>query len=329
MGALAGTALAAWLVGLAPLLFPTLPRLSEVRVDARALAFITGASATAAVFFGLLPAVAVMRRNTAPLLSAGSRGVAGPSHRLQRVLVTAQIALSVMLAASAGLLVRSYGALSRVDTGFTPAGALTFHVGAAWDEDRGPISQLQQRLLEGLSSLPGVRAAGFTNFLPATGATLRYQVKVDGLTGSDANGTFTVGYRSVTAGYLAALRVPLLAGEWCAPLGPGATMAKTALVNRQFVDAFAGGASLVGRNMVMTFGGDPWRITGIVGNVIEDGPAAPAAPYVVRVSPVRGVAGSRVCGSRRRQSAPDDHRHPSARASDRSDQARLWIQIGR
>ena len=285
VGALAGAALAVWLVGLAPLLFPALPRLSEVRVDARALAFIAGASAVAAVFFGLVPAVAVMRRNTAPLLSAGSRGVAGTSHRLQGVLVTAQIALSVMLAASAGLLVRSYGALSRVDTGFTPAGALTFHVGAAWDEDRVRVAQIQERLLDGLLTLPGVRAAGFANFLPATGATLRYQVKVDGLAGSNTSGTFTVGERTVTAGYLQALKVPLLAGEWCAPLRSQASMPKTVMVNRQFVDALAAGVSLVGRNLTITPFSDTWRITGVVGNVIEDGPAAPAAPYVYMCLP--------------------------------------------
>jgi putative ABC transport system permease protein len=285
VGALGGAALAAWLIGLAPAVFPMLPRLSEVRVDTRALAFIVCASVAAAAFFGLLPAVVVMRRNTAPLLSAGSRGVAGASHRLQRVLVTAQIALSVMLAASAGLLVRSYGALSRVDAGFTPAGALTFHVGAAWDEDRARVAQIQERLVEGLSSLPGVRAAGFANFLPATGATLRYQAKVDGLTGSDANGSFTAGQRTVTAGYLPALGVPLLAGEWCAPLRSGAIMPKTVMVNRQFVDAFAGGASIVGRNLTMTPTSATWRITGIVGNVIEDGPAAPAAPYVYMCLP--------------------------------------------
>jgi len=285
IGALGGAALAVSLIGLAPAVFPMLPRLSEVRVDTRALAFVAGASGVAAALFGLLPAVTVMRRNTAPLLSAGSRGVAGASHRLQRVLVAAQIALSVTLAASAGLLVRSYGALSRVDTGFTPANALTFHVGAAWDEDRVRIAQMQERLVERLAALPGVRAAGFANFLRATGATLRYQATVEGLSGSDVNGSFTSGQRTVTAGYLPALGVPLLAGEWCAPLRSGAAMPRTVMVNRQFVDAFAVGASIVGRNLKMTPQTDTWRITGIVGNIIEDGPAAPPAPYVYMCLP--------------------------------------------
>src|SRR4029453_2814667 len=62
-------------------------------------------------------------------------------------------------------------------------------------------------------------------------------------------------------------------------------MPKTVMVNRQFVDAFAGGASIVGRNLTMTPTSATWRITGIVGNVIEDGPAAPAAPYVYMCLP--------------------------------------------
>ena len=65
---------------------------------------------------------------------------------------------------------------------------LTFHVGAAWDEDRTRVGQLQERLLDELQRLPGVRAAGYANFLPATGATLRSQVAVAGLTASRMRG---------------------------------------------------------------------------------------------------------------------------------------------
>ena len=110
-GALAGALLAVWLTHAIATGF-TIPRISEVTVDRRALAFAAGISALSAALFGLLPAILTTRRGLAPLLSSTGRGVFGGRHRLQGSLVVAQIALSVVLAGAAGLLVRSYGALS-------------------------------------------------------------------------------------------------------------------------------------------------------------------------------------------------------------------------
>ena len=149
------------------------------------------------------------------VIAAGSRGVAGGHHRLQRLLVVGQVALSVLLVGSATLLLRSYYNLTQVDTGFDTSSTVTFHVGAAWDEDRWQVGQLQEQLIARLEQLPHVQAVGLTNFLPATGATLRYQVYVDGLTGPNTDGSMTVGTRMISGGYLRAIRAPLVAGEWC------------------------------------------------------------------------------------------------------------------
>jgi hypothetical protein len=130
--------------------------------------------------------------------------------------------------------------------------------------------------------MPGVRAVGLANFLPARSATLRYQVGVDGLAGPDVNGMMTVGSRMVGGGYLQALQAPLAAGQWCpdfrvrvadAPLG--------ALVNRRFVERFAPGQNLVGRQL--HFDQMPavrYTILGVVGDNAEDGPGADPVPYV-------------------------------------------------
>ena len=80
------------------------------------------------------------------------------------------------------------------------------------------VGQLQEQLIASLEQLPHVQAAGLTNFLPATGATLRYQVYVDGLTGPNADGSMTVGTRMISGGYLRAIRASLVAGEWCPAL---------------------------------------------------------------------------------------------------------------
>jgi predicted permease len=203
---------------------------------------------------------------------------------LQRGLVIAQLAFTVLLLASAGLLLRSYYNLTRVDGGFSTDHAIGFHVGAAWSEDRPSIGRMQVEILSALERIPGVEAAGITNFLPATGATLNFQVVVDGLTNSEESSAFTVGERTVSAGYLKALHFPLLAGDWCPaiqPLGAGA-MAK-AMVNRRFVELYANGRNVVGHHL--RFASNPAsfpadEIVGVVGDAKEDGLAASPAPYV-------------------------------------------------
>ena len=280
-GAAAGGLLAWLLTRLSVVAFPSIPRMADVSLDLRALAFVAAISACAAAVFGLLPAIAATRARVSDLLSGAGRGAASTRHRLQSAIVVAQLALGVVLAGSAGLLLRSYGALENADPGFRADGVLTFHVGAAWDEDRTRVAQLQERVIDELQRVAGVRAAGFANFLPATSGTMRTQVTVPGLSGTEPGGVLTVGQRTVTAGYLQALSVPLLAGEWCPDLRSGGTAAARVMVNRQFVDRFAAGQNIVGRNLRLAqFRSAPLLIAGVVGDVLEDGPAAPAVPYV-------------------------------------------------
>ena len=282
VGGAIGAAVAAWILQIVRSSFPTLPRVAELGLDWRALAFGVCASGTAALGCGLLPALQATRRRPAYTLAHGGRAIGGDPHRLQRALVAGQVALSVLLCTSAALLVRSYYNLVHVSPGFSTDGVITFHVGARWDEDRGRVGQFQEQLVAELGRMPGVRAVGLTNFLPARAATLRYQVAVDGLAGPDVNGMMTVGSRTVGAGYLQALQAPLATGQWCpefrvrvgdAPFG--------ALVNRRFVERFAPGQSLVGRQL--HFDQMPtvtYTILGVVGDLAEDGPGAEPVPYV-------------------------------------------------
>jgi putative ABC transport system permease protein len=275
-----GAAGSIWMVAGIRATFLTLPRINELQVDGRAFAFAAGTSVLAALLCGLAPAVLATRRLVADL-TRGGRGVAGGAHRLQRFLVVAQVALSVLLCVSATLLVRSYDNLTRVNSGFTAEGAYTFHVGARWDEDRTAVGHLQERLVEGIQQQPGVLAVGMTNFLPLPGATLRYQVKVSGMPGTDPNGFVTAGSRTVSAGYLEALKVPILAGAPCPAFRFDPNAPLTVLVNRRFVDRFAAGQNLIGRELRFAqYVQTPQTIVGVVADVAEDGPAADAVPYV-------------------------------------------------
>jgi len=278
IGSAAGAASADGLVRLFAKTFATVPRMNELRLDGRGLVFSLLASGLAAVAFGLWPTLQATRGELTPALAEGGRGTSAARHRLQQGLVVAQIALSVVLVGSAGLMLRSYRNLTQVDLGFNADGAIAFHVGAAWDEDRTRIGQLQERLVAGLQQLPGVVAAGMTNFLPATGATLRYQITLEGAASSDDNGKITVGQRTVSGGYLSAIGAPLLAGGWCPPLRLDPKAPSKALVNRTFAQQH--GFDLIGRHVRFDQFGSAHEIVGIVGDVAEDGPAAPAMPYV-------------------------------------------------
>jgi predicted permease len=258
----------------------TVPRIADLAVDWRALAFTIFVSAAAAVLFGLWPALQATRGTLLPLIAQSARGSSQGPHRLQRILVGAQIALTVLLVASAGLLLRTYYNLSHVSPGFDPSHTLTFHVGAQWDEDRARIGQMQVALIQRLEQTPGVVAAGLTNFLPATGATLRYQIQIQGLTRAGDPGV-NAGERTVSVGYLHALRMPLEAGRWCPDIKADFKAPRTAMVNRRFADMYGQGQNLVGRSI--RFDQDPrppMTIVGIVGNTIEDGQGTQPFPYI-------------------------------------------------
>jgi len=279
--AAAGTALSIWFTRAAVVYFSRIPRIAETTVDRPALAAVAGASVAAAMVFGLLPALSATRGRVSTLLAPGGRGTTGGRHRLQAAMVLSQVALGVVLAGCAGLLVRSYSALTRVNLGFDPEAVITFHVGAAWDEDRARIGALQQHLLAELQGIPGVRAAGYANFLPVSGATLRTRVKVDGIAGADGSGWLTIGTRTVTPGYLRALAIPLVAGRPCDDVQPmgAAPKESSVMINRRFAEQFAPGQNLIGRALAMDDGRSAFRIVGVVGDVLEDGPATPAVPY--------------------------------------------------
>jgi putative ABC transport system permease protein len=286
-GAACGALVSVLLIGVMSKAFADLPRMAELSFDWRALAFARACSLAATVLFGAIPAIQSTRSDLAPMLAESSRSNTGGRRRLQRGLVVGQLAFTVLLLASAGLLLRSYYNLSHVEYGFDPGNAITFHVGAAWDENRTRIGQMQLHILSELERFPGVESAGMTNFLPATGATLNYQIVLEGLAQTEENGTYTVGERTVTASYLKALKIPLLAGSWCPavePLNEAKPVPGKAMVNRRFVDLYGKGQNIIGRhfrfaqNLATTAPED--EIVGVVGDVREDGLASSAAPYV-------------------------------------------------
>jgi putative ABC transport system permease protein len=275
-----GVALATWMIAAMPAILTRTPRLNEIAFDWRALVFIGGTSVLGACVFSLVPAIAATRRRAGVASAIGGRSITGGRHAMQKLLVVCQVALSVLLVGSATLLLRSYYNLTRVDTGFDAANVVTFHVGARWNEDRPQVGNLQLALLDRLQQLTHVQSAGYANFLPTSGATLRYSVNVDGLTGTNADGSMTVGVRIIGGRYLETIKVPLLAGEFC-PAIPVNSKTVFAVVNQRFVDQYAQGQNIIGRQLKFTSEVNVvFAITGVVGNVFEDTHKASPVPYV-------------------------------------------------
>jgi predicted permease len=262
----------------------SLPRAADVAVDWRALLVASFCALAAAVGCGALPAWRATRRGIAAAVSRAGRGSSADS-RSQRVLVAGQIAVATLLLCSTALMLRSYYNITREDPGFDASQSVTFHVSAAWDEDRNAIGRMQMTLLRELERVPGVTAVGFTNFLPATNATSRYQLDVVGATAASSAGIehLTVGERSVSSGYFSALGARMIAGSACPALATVQDGGPKALVNRRFVEAYAGGQNVVGRLVRWAQDGPgtaATEIVGVVDDIREDNPRTAAVPYV-------------------------------------------------
>jgi putative ABC transport system permease protein len=157
---------------------------------------------------------------------------------------------------------------------------ITFHVGAEWGEDRRIIGRIQTDLLTELARRPGVLAAGMTNFLPASRATLRYEISLEGYSAQPETNKILVGERTVGGDYFQTLRLPLIQGRSCPELRPvGSGAPAKAVVNRRFVEMYGTGAPLIGRRLGFGKTADT-EIVGIVADAREDSLDAPPFPYV-------------------------------------------------
>jgi predicted permease len=141
-----------------------LPRSTEVSMDVRVLLFTLGISLFSGVAFGLAPALQFARVNILQVLRQSTRGAGGGRRRLQSLVVAAEVALSIVLLVGAGLMLRSFAALLRVDPGYNPEHAVTFslslppHPKATADQTRARLRQFDAQM----RAIPGVEAGSIT-----------------------------------------------------------------------------------------------------------------------------------------------------------------------
>ena len=288
----------------------SLPRISEIGVDARTIVFTLGLCLVIATVLGFVPllrfSVKDLERNLRET-GTGARGFAG--RHLRSSLVVSQMALTLILMIGAGLLVRSFYRLMQIDPGFHTESVVAMDLSlpsARMDEKRykqfmtsyrslmeqgiAPdvkvelnAEEAQQRLfqdqlLERLSSSPGMIASGVISYLP--------------LAGDGPNGTFLINnnpaekgsadYRLATSGYFAALRIPLLRGRMFdpsdTPTSPNAAVVSQSLVQKYWPNKDPIGQTIQFGNM----DGDLrlLHIVGVVGDVRSDGVDQTPAPTI-------------------------------------------------
>jgi len=212
-----GMALGYWILRAIVLNAPAnLPRVDEIHMDARALGFGLLLSALTGLACGLLPAWRFARADANEALKANSRSVTEGRHggRLRNLLVTAEVGLSVVALVASGLLLNSFLRLMRVDKGFQTDRTTTVTLNLPMPR-YGPAEKKDaflRALIDRVQRVPGVEAGGVASMLPVSGEGMNNLAAPEGSQLPFAERPL-MDFRSVSAGYLRALSIPLVEGR--------------------------------------------------------------------------------------------------------------------
>jgi predicted permease len=262
----------------------TLPRVEDVSVDVRVVAFGLLLAGATGLLFGIVPALRLASTNPQQNLRGGRGTVGADGGRLRSALVVAEVALAVLLVIGAGLMARSFLELRSVDAGFDPERVLTVAMqvnfaGVPEEDIASFLIQRREEILERVRALPGVESAGMINVFPLRDRAYAFSMEyrrggadaVPGETGVHAD------TRYVDAGYLATMGIPLLRGEGLPAqlpeTGPLEVVLSESAARRLWPQA-----DPVGRLITV-----PWgeaRVVGVVGDVRQVGLADTPQPAV-------------------------------------------------
>ncbi len=286
-----GTLLAQWSVQLIVNLYHgDLPRVGEIGINTSVLFFTLAISLLLAVVLGLVPVLHASRRQLQSDLQDG-RGSSGAHTHARNLLIVGQVALTLMLLIGAGLLGRSFQRLLEVDPGFRAESVMAMTVSMPQPEEPAAmrsLAQFYQRLIERVSTFPGVTSVGGVNALPMSGdgangtfleqrgghpaETMKELVRqLDALSPNERSRD--ADYRAASAGYFSAMGIPLVSGrifqESDGPDSPHVALVSQSLAKRYWPNEEAIGKQIQYGNM----DGDlhVLNIVGVVGDVRDNG----------------------------------------------------------
>jgi predicted permease len=268
--ALAGLALPV-LLRLAP---SSIPRLDHVRLDPIVLAFAVLAAIISGLVFGLVPAIRYTSGNMLGALRHGGRSATDHPgrHRGRHLLVVAQTAMALVLLVGSGLLARSFTKLMGTDLGFDPKQVLTFRIGLPTASYPKPdqIARFSRQLVERLSQIPGVDAAGAVTELPTSNPS-GTAFNFNGKPIEPGRLPPMIQYQTVTPGYFAAMRIGVVRGRDF-DTGDLRAGARPVIVNKALADQYWPGEDAIGKQLRQHNGDptaqQPWStVVGIVASI--------------------------------------------------------------
>ncbi|MEK6321123.1 MAG: ABC transporter permease [Acidobacteriota bacterium] len=279
-----GLLVSLWLMNLiADLARSKLPRIEEIDTDWRVLLFTLAVSLGTGILFGLWPALRAVKMGTYEILKEGG-AVAGAAHgrdRARGFLVISEMALSLVLLIAAGLMISSFVRLLQVPKGFDPGNIVTFGLSLSGTRYAEPAMRARvfDQVLERMSSLPGIEAAGAVNDLPLAGGGTNGGFSIEGQV-YPPDSLPVADKRIASEGYFEAMRIPLIKGRFFAARDI-AGAPQVAIVNEAFVRRFLADEEPIGKRI--DFRWDTTGLQEIVGVVRDIRHEALGTPPVAEI----------------------------------------------
>jgi predicted permease len=269
LGAFLAYASIRWLVSFRE----SLPRANSIHVDQAALLFTLAITILSGVFAGLLPASSATRGDLLDPLKENSRSLSGGQSRtrLRKLLLTAEVALTVVLLVGAGLLLKSFAALGSAKMGCATANVLKMDVSLPDVKYEKPSQKTQffEQLLARVRAMPGVRAAGFVTVVPGGGHFEDNTFSIEGRT--LAPGEFLdAADRGADPAYFQAMDIPLLRGRYFTD-GDRRENSNAMVISESMAREFFPNEEPLGKHLIVDWAGKPrFEIVGIVGDVLSN-----------------------------------------------------------
>jgi len=251
-----------------------LPRSYEVALDGTVVVFTLLISLLTGIGAGLLPALRLVRTDLNESLKQGlgRTDTDSTGNRARSILVVSEVALSLILLIGAGLLIRSLWRLRAVDPGFDPQRVLTMEISVPADKFPTPARQVGffEQVLDRVRALPGVESASVIDDLPLSGNGSHQPIAIEGRPAVPMSEQPEVDVRLMSAGYLHAMRIPVLRGRDFNKADVAGRPA-VVLISQSMATRFWPHEDPIGQHLTLTFFPDASRqIVGIVGNTKLD-----------------------------------------------------------